>query len=722
MNKFFLIILILIQFKSFSTDIVFSQTKIDSLENILQTSDEKDKIFFELYKQYNGIDKFKQEHYLLKSIENFNSKTKTLFKNNIFHLLGQFYYDFGNYDEAIAFYKKAINTAKILNIDTTLAAEYNNIGMVYTEKTEFEIALEYYNKALILNKKHKHSVGMSDNLSNIGMLYRTWGKLDDAIEHINKALEIDLKYNNKNNIAIDYNNLGLCYQQKQNNKKAIYYYQTAVSIDSSNNNYTSIANYINNIGLIYYSEEKFQEAINSFELAIKISKSQNQVKNSALFLQNLAALFSFKLKNNVKAFEKLEESKKICIENNFTDLLSSIYYIYYKIYLAQNDYKNALNYYELRSQTQDSIFNKESQESLDHYKTKYETEKKERELEVLKKDEIVKNLKIKKQNITIYSISAGLIIFIIFLIIIYKAYKQKYLAFETIKIQKDEIQEKNAELNQQNEEILAQRDEIESQKNILSYQNKQITDSIIYAENIQKALLPPKELMDTILPNHFVINLPKNIVSGDFYWSKTVNGKIIIAVSDCTGHGVPGAFMSMLGTAFLNEIISTNEILETGKILAKLKNLVISSLHQTGNDYTLKDGMDIALCIIDYNTNTIQYSGAYNPLIIVDNKQLTEIKATKMPIGIYNYGKNEFETHNLKFDKGSCIYLFSDGYHDQFDSITHKKLGKNAFYKKLVDVSGLPTNEQKEKLLDFHFNLKQNSEQIDDILVVGIKL
>ena len=717
-----IIIIICITLTGFSKDIIFSQTKIDSLEALLIIRENKSEIYFELAKQFENIDNNKFEHYLTKASKNLKNASNDNLKIAIYHALGELYYYNGNYTDALSNLKTALSLSEKIFNDSLKAEELNWIGVVYEGKADYEIAIEYYNKSYEINKKHNFTTGMSDNLSNIGMIYSNWGETDEAIKHFKEALEIDLLANKKRNIAIDYNNLGLCYVNVDM-EKSIYYHQTAISIDSSNNNYENIAKYINNIGLVYYRKGELQEAINQFELAVKISNSQKQKKNEAKFLQNISALYALKLKNYKIAITKLDQSIEICEKNDFKDLLSSAYYIYYKIYLLKNDYKTALEFYKLRTATQDSIFDKDSKEALEHYRAKYETEKKEHEIEVLKKDEIVKNLQIKKQKTTIWFISLGLFLFIIFILIVYRAYKQKHKAFETIKFQKDEITEKNEELNQQNEEILTQRDEIEEQRNVLSNQHKQITDSIVYAEQIQKAIFPPKEFVNKILPNHFILNVPRDIVSGDFYWISEIDNKIIIAVADCTGHGVPGAFMSMLGTTFLTEIVVKDKILESGLILDRLKSQVVNALHQKkGEEYGSKDGMDISLCVIDYTKNELQFSGAYNPLIIINNGDLTEIKGNKMPIGIYRYGKDNFETHNINIRKGSTIYMFSDGYQDQFGGEKNKKLGKRTFYNKLTEISSLPIKTQKNKLLELHNDWKNNGEQIDDILVVGIQL
>jgi len=291
------------------------------------------------------------------------------------------------------------------------------------------------------------------------------------------------------------------------------------------------------------------------------------------------------------------------------------------------------------------------------------------------------------------------------------------------------------ELEQQKEEIKSQRDEIESQRVIatsqrdeISIQKKDILDSIYYARRIQTAILTPKKVIFHTLPHHFILLRPRDIVSGDFYWIREKGNKIIVVAADCTGHGVPGAFMSMLGTAFLNEIASKPEIIHSNQILDELRDYVISSLHQTGRIDEAKDGMDVSLCIIDKNAMEMEYSGAFNPMYFIRDNQLIEYKADRMPIGIFDKYK-PFTKQDIKLLKNDVFYIFSDGYHDQFGGEEGKKFMSNRMKKLLLDNHSIPMNEQRD-LLDKTMNdwlafkdLNGNRfEQIDDILVIGVRM
>jgi len=342
------------------------------------------------------------------------------------------------------------------------------------------------------------------------------------------------------------------------------------------------------------------------------------------------------------------------------------------------------------------------------------------------------------------------------------ANKKLNIANEEIISQKQQISEVNEELNQQNEEIITQRDEIETQRDEVIKQkekieeiHREISESIDYAKRLQGAILPEEKILDKYLTEHFVLFKPKDKVSGDFYWWSHVENHTIITAADSTGHGVPGAFMSMLGSSFLREIVQKEYITHTGVILRKLRKEIIKSLKQKGESGEQKDGMDMAIISIDHATNIVQFSGANNPLYIVkseklkvesemldaiklfdnsklniqNSKLLYEVKSDKMPIAIYDKMDN-FKTHEIQLEKGDQLYMFSDGFADQFGGPKGKKFKYKPFKQLIMDNCKLSMVEQKtvlEKTLDEWQNYSDNDkkthyEQIDDITVLGIKI
>ena len=273
------------------------------------------------------------------------------------------------------------------------------------------------------------------------------------------------------------------------------------------------------------------------------------------------------------------------------------------------------------------------------------------------------------------------------------------------------------------EQKVADRTKEISQKNeLLADKNKHITDSINYARRIQYATMRPESQLNDIFAGAFILYLPKDIVSGDFYWYIKRGKKLIVAAADCTGHGVPGAFMSMLGIAYLNEIVGRMNKFSAGDILQKLRANVIGALHQSDSADTAKDGMDIALIVLDTENYTLQYSGAYNPLYILRDGELLEEKADRMPIGVHARDKESFTNHIVKLQKGDQLYIFTDGYADQFGGPKGKKMNYKRFKALLLEQENLSNEEQHQNLLQAFNDWKADQDQLDDVLLIGLKV
>jgi len=296
-----------------------------------------------------------------------------------------------------------------------------------------------------------------------------------------------------------------------------------------------------------------------------------------------------------------------------------------------------------------------------------------------------------------------------------------FLMYRKQKKQSGYLEFKNKTINNQKEEILIHQNILKEQNAKLERQKGEIVSSLNYAKRIQNALLPPDLMMKDVLFDYFVFFKPRDIVSGDFYWIKTLKNKIIIAVVDCTGHGVPGAFMSILGISFLNEIVLYDNISTASQVLELLRIKIKNSLQQKGKDGETSDGMDISLCIIDNQYKELQFAGAYNSLYIVRNKELIRLHADKQPIGIYR-NEIQFTNKEVTLLKDDMIYLFTDGYADQISYRSEEKFKKRRLYDLLLQIAEKTTDEQKTILEQQHDLWKGTFEQIDDILVVGIKV
>jgi serine phosphatase RsbU (regulator of sigma subunit) len=280
-----------------------------------------------------------------------------------------------------------------------------------------------------------------------------------------------------------------------------------------------------------------------------------------------------------------------------------------------------------------------------------------------------------------------------------------------------------AKVIERTEEVVRQKEEIETQNQELETLYTQVTDSIHYAKRIQEAILPPDSVVKKVLPNSFVLYKPKDIVSGDFYWVAEKNGKAMYTAVDCTGHGVPGAFMSIVGYNVLKHVVNNNSITTPALILDSLNEGVSETLHHGHQDSQAKDGMDISFCTIDFKALELEYAGAYNPLYIIRDGKLIQTKADKFPIGLFlGEEKKKFTNHTLQLQKGDAVYIFSDGYADQFGGPNGKKFMANKFRELLIKVSSEPVEKQKELLNNTIEAWRGSLDQVDDILIIGIKI
>jgi serine phosphatase RsbU (regulator of sigma subunit) len=290
-----------------------------------------------------------------------------------------------------------------------------------------------------------------------------------------------------------------------------------------------------------------------------------------------------------------------------------------------------------------------------------------------------------------------------------------YYIFRGYRIKKDA----NKRLEEKNETISKQRDEMQIQRDQIAYQKKHITDSILYAKRIQTALLPSIELFSDRI-EHFVLYKPLDIVSGDFYWVASRGDREVIIVADCTGHGVPGAFMSMLGVTMLNEIINVKDIIEPDKILNELRAEVIRALKQSVEDDKVKDGLDMAVCVIDFRESKIHFAGANSPMVLVRGDEITQFRGDKMPVSIH-YNMHPFTKQSISLQKGDCLYMFTDGYCDQFGGPDQKKFRSSRLKARLVEISALPMMAQGERLDNLFEEWRGDNPQVDDVAMVGIR-
>ncbi|NOZ46105.1 MAG: tetratricopeptide repeat protein [Chlorobi bacterium] len=678
-------------------------------------------------------------------------------------LLGNAYRKTNITDSAISIYSQVIQKAKEIDNKEILAKALNNLGIIYTNQYKFEKAISNYTKSIEIKKQTGRLNSEAITYFNLGNVYRNWGKFEEANANYQEALIIFEKLNNKNGVANCqqckaiiyealgeeetalnfymealkifketgseyslaqiYNNIGILYskmavsdfkykyghnwddsiayfseyKKNPNILKSVEYYKLAISTYEHLNGKIELTSLYSNLGTLSYNIGDYEKSIKYYNKSINLNTN---LKNKNNLIKNKLGIAQcyMKLNNFNKTFVFLKDSYKLAKEIGAFENLKVNYLLFSVYYELTGNYKKSLEYHKKYMEIKDSMFTQEKQKAIFELQTKYETEKKEQEIKTL-------NISNKLNEATISNQKNIIIFFIIGFLIVAVA------AVLLLNLNR-KIKKANIALNEKNE--------------IISHQKNEITSSIKYASRIQTAVLPPKEAITDKWPEKFVLFKPRDIVSGDFYWINYFDSLAVIIAADCTGHGVPGAFMSMLGTTFLNEIIIHRKILKPGKILTELRKMVKSSLRQTGKIDEAKDGMDISLCVVHKKEMKLEFAGAYNPLWLFrkngNEYELNEIKADRNPIGIYHKEIEKFTNNEIQLQKEDTMYIFSDGYADQFGFPDKGKFKTKNFRKLLYELQGNPLEYQKEMLELKHYEWRGEGEQIDDILIIGFKV
>ncbi len=590
-------------------------------------------------------------------------------------------------------------------------------GNSYHMENKVDSALIYYNKALIYFQKIGNDKGIAKVYQSYAIVKKTLGDYEGAIQDSKKAYEVYEKINwslGKVNVL---NNISNTYSSLKKYDEAVDYSRKSFSLSKILNDslkyYTMMSEYGGKLAFV----NKKDSAIYYIKLASPFLERNNMYYLLLVANSNLANAFWGIYKNTTLCKEYYYKALSYAYLAGASDNLNYIFRDLTYCYIIEKNVDSALVYFNKTINFMDSLNNQKGSELTKELQAKYETEKKELQIknQLLEIDSQEKQNKQKSLIILFGTLAlVGTGFFAAMAFINFRKAKKANIIIEN---QKQEVELKNEEVTQQ--------------KEIVEEKQKEIIDSINYAKRIQQAVLTGEDVWNKVSKEHFILFKPKDIVSGDFYWAyNTPNNRSVFALADCTGHGVPGGFMSMLGNSFLNEIVIENKIFKANEILNKLRSKIISALEQKGGTQQ-KDGMDISLCVWNKLDNTLEFSGANNPLWIiktvvsssgVENKQLLEYKADKMPIGTYLETETPFSSTVVQLQQGDIIYLSTDGYADQFGGPKGKKLKYKPLIQLLISNSNQDMISQKTKLEDA-FNLWQGSiEQVDDVAIIGVRV
>lgn len=594
--------------------------------------------------------------------------------------------------------KKSIFIAFIL-IYSNLAIGQKNSANIKMADSLFEKALNYreagmYDNAvevLLIANDFSDSLGLDLHkcriyhaLSNISMLKKDY---DKALDYAFSSLKVSEKIQDFDMIGWSYAKIGDVFLETKKLNEAEVNYKNSIESFEKANDKESKGQIINNLGLLYQEQKRYSEAEKAFLEAYTISKEIKYFTFQVYIENELGDLYRI-----TKQYDKAQKYFDLALkgekEANYSVLSKSLFYNIHEFYKEIGDCKKSLFYFEKYSQLTDSLNQVNQDQRVLEVETKFRTKEKEKEIVFLNKESELQQAQLKKRNIIIL-LSCVVILVIGGLVVVIQKSRKKQV-------------KNNKELESKNREI--------------EHQKQEILDSINYAKRIQEASLGNPEKIKEIYKNSAILFQPKDILSGDFYWFNKIENKFMFSVADCTGHGVPGAMMSMIGNNGLNDAVNNNRLKSPSEILNHLSDYVSKNFTKT--DMDVKDGMDIAFCSLDTETGELKYAGAINSLFISDGVEVREIKASKRYIG--QPGESYLE-HTVQLKKGECVYIMSDGFVDQFGGENNKKFKTSNFKTLVKSIFDKDIDSQNEVLNTTFKHWKGHCEQTDDVCVISVK-
>ena len=702
--------------------LVAQQNKIDSLQQVLKTAKEDTN-------RINTLNLLGRELFLAANYEkatNYSNSAKQLaeklnYKKGIavaYNNMGNINMSEGDYPNALSNHFASLKIREETKDEKGICSSIGNIGVIYDYQGDYPKALDYYFKALKMAEKLGNKNGVANNISNIGVIYQHLSDYPKALEYFFKGLKIDEELGDKNGIATDFGNIGIAYKNQKDNPKALDFYFKALKMAEELGDKNGIARHFGCIGNVYYNQKDYPKALDYLFKALRMDEELGNKNSIANGLGNIGSVY-MSIKQYKEAEEYFQQALTLSTEINSLDIIESNEEMLSQFYEQTNQPAKALEHYKKHIAARDSIFNKENTKKTVRSEMNFEFDKKHaiEKAEQDKKDALAaEELKQQKQQRNYFIIGFALVLLLA--LFIFRSYRQKQKA---------------------NTIITQQKEEVEKQKEIIEEKNNDITDSINYASRIQRAILPHRREIWAAFQDSFVLYKPKDIVSGDFYFfhktlspssefismkegDSTGQSLLFIAAGDCTGHGVPGALMSMIGAEKLKEAVLQTTL--TSEILSHLNKGIKLSLRQNEGEVSSRDGMDIAICSVDTKNRIVKYAGANRPLWIIRNgiKEVEEIKATKTAIGGFTADSQHFDTHEIQLNKGDRFYLHTDGYADTFGGQGRKKLMTKRFKEILLSIQHKTMREQGQHLENFIEEWKAGTEQVDDILVIGVQL
>lgn len=634
--------------------------RVDSLNHLLSDATGKQEVYFlnELFKEYRTNNPVKALAYAEQALVLAQYIGDKSGESSSLNNVGVIYRHTGDLDKALTNYIASLHIQEENKFEDALAYTYSNIGTIYSLKGEPKKALDYFMKANKQFDSIGHHLRIIGTLNNIGNVYSDLGDYDNALSYYLKSLYEYEQLEDKSDAFVPLTNIGNLFFKKGDMDKALDYFNRSLVLEQAANNLSGQATALHSFGAVFKKLGDHENAISFFERALEMAQEAQ---------------------DNI--------------------LLEIIYESLAETYFIKGDHFLAYSFLQLHNVVKDSLFSEESNRRIAELEGTYQFEQQQKEILHLQTDSDFQQLRIKHDNYIIAGIGVILLIVTVLTLFIIKENKE-------IKRTKILLENKN--------------EEITSQKIIIEEKNFNITESINYAKRVQQSILN-FSVSSEKREQSFILFKPKDIVSGDFFWYAEKDEVDIFVTADCTGHGVAGAFMTVIGVSLLNQIVNQDNITDPKTILHKLDLKIKDALTQQQTSSSTHS-IDLAICVIDQNKKEVTYSGANRPLYHFSNSEFNEIKGTKSSIGDSLRDEKAFEDHVIPYEKGDTFYMSSDGYADQFGGDRGKKYMTKRFKNLLQEIQSLSLEEQKVRLKTEIETWMKNTEQTDDIIITGFQV
>ena len=595
---------------------------------------------------------------------------------------------------SLEFAEQSLTNATKLQDSLLMLLSLKSLGLTNYSTGDYELSLLNFTSILEIQQARNDNEGVASAYNNIGIIYDELQKYATALDFYHRSLEIKERIGDMGTIANTINNIGFLYNKIKNPDKAYEYFSRALEIDKQQKDTLGMFSTLNNIGLYYFQQEKYDSALNYFNSSLNIGRNLNNNYDKAHLFNNISNIH-LKRGSIDRAIALYNRSLELSEPMDAKARMITSYHGLAEAYKQQGQYRRALDFYKKQSDLKDLVFNERNARKITEIETNYQIQQREKEIELLRKESEIQILSLSKNRVVTYFLLASLILIFVLAAVLYQRYQFRLKSNQILENQNQEIAKKNID----------------------------ILDSIMYAKGIQDAIRPDPEILKDGFEDYYIFSKARDIVNGDFYWLANQGPHLIIAVMDCTGHGVPGAFMTVMANSLLNQIVLEQGTIPPAKILAALHKEMATTLHQENYTQITNEGMDIAICLYNTKSRKLVFAGAKRPFYYYQDNKLKVIKGSTQSIGGNLYRNDRtFEEHELNLEKDDSFYLFTDGITDQFGGPDDKKFLSWRLKHQLNLMQPHGMTSQLHHLENAILDWRGSNEQTDDMLMVGVKV